>query len=73
MLQHPSAPVRMSKQTNRFDILILTQWIRARQAGRKERTKMYTYFACMALGFALGVLFAAAGIWSDQRKGGGGR
>ena len=24
---------------------------------------MYTYFACMALGFALGVLFAAAGIW----------
>jgi len=27
----------------------------------------------MALGFALGVLFAAAGIWSDQRKGGGGR
>lgn len=34
---------------------------------------MYTYFACMALGFALGVLFAAAGIWSDHRKGGGGR
>lgn len=34
---------------------------------------MYTYFACMTLGFALGVLFAAAGIWSDQRKGGGGR
>lgn len=31
---------------------------------------MHTYFACMALGFALGVLFAAAGIWSDQRKGG---
>ena len=29
---------------------------------------MYTYFACMALGFALGVLFAAAGIWSDQRS-----
>lgn len=34
---------------------------------------MYTYFACMALGFALGVLFTAAGIWSDRRKGGGGR
>lgn len=34
---------------------------------------MYTYFAVLALGFALGVLFAAAGIWSGRRKGGGGR
>lgn len=34
---------------------------------------MNTYFAVLALGFALGVLFAAAGIWSDHRKGGGGR
>lgn len=34
---------------------------------------MGTYLAMLALGFTLGVLFAAAGIWSDQRKGGGGR
>lgn len=73
MLQHPSAPVRMSKQTNRFDILILPQWIRARQAGRKVRMKNVYIFCLYGTGFALGVLFAAAGIWSDRRKGGGGR
>lgn len=29
--------------------------------------------ALTLLRFPLGVLFAAAGIWSDRRKGGGGR
>lgn len=34
---------------------------------------MGTYLAMLALGFTLGVMFAVAGIWNDQRKGGGGR
>lgn len=31
---------------------------------------MGTYLAMLALGFTLGVLFEAAGIWNDQWKGG---
>nr|DAD81567.1 MAG TPA: hypothetical protein [Siphoviridae sp. ct7es18] len=44
----------MSKQANGFDILILTQWIRARQAGRKVRTKNVYIFCLYGTGLCPG-------------------